>query len=44
MIKEFPNSFAKIKLNNHHSIKLFESCGFKKKYIIMEHENTKTNK
>lgn len=35
-IKIWPNSFAKIKINNETSLKLFESCGFEKKYIILE--------
>lgn len=40
MIKNFTknknNLFAKIKINNISSIKLFESCGFKRKYFIYE--------
>tara|TARA_B100001758_G_C18386858_1_gene600645 strand:- start:1474 stop:1860 length:387 start_codon:yes stop_codon:yes gene_type:complete len=35
MIK-FPNSCAKIKVDNNASLKLFKSCGFKKKYYILE--------
>lgn len=31
----WPNAFAKVKLDNEASIKLFESCGFKKKYFIL---------
>tara|TARA_A100001515_G_scaffold144261_1_gene147804 strand:- start:139 stop:522 length:384 start_codon:yes stop_codon:yes gene_type:complete len=31
-------AFAKVKLENNASIRLFESCGFKKKYYIMEKE------
>jgi len=42
MIKEisckYNESYAKIKLENHASIALFESCGFKKKYFILEQE------
>lgn len=34
----WPEAFAKIKLNNIASIKFFESCGFKKKYYILEKE------
>jgi GNAT superfamily N-acetyltransferase len=34
--KRHPNAFAKVKLENKTSIKLFESCGFKKKYYIFE--------
>lgn len=32
----WPNAFAKVKINNEASLKLFESCGFNKKYIILE--------
>ena len=32
----FPLSFAKVKINNEASLKLFEKCGFKKKYYILE--------
>jgi len=35
-IKKFPDSFAKVKIDNEASRKLFESCGFKKKYYILE--------
>jgi len=35
-IKKYPNIFAKIKIDNTSSLKLFESCGFKKKYYILE--------
>jgi len=35
-MKKFPNSFAKVKINNEASRRLFESCGFKKKYYILE--------
>jgi GNAT superfamily N-acetyltransferase len=35
-IKVWPNAFAKIKINNEASIKLFQNCGFKKKYVILE--------
>lgn len=33
--KEFPNSVAKIYIDNERSIRLFESCGFKKKLYIL---------
>lgn len=36
IIKKFPKSFAKIKLDNESSVKLFESCGFKKHFLIMK--------
>lgn len=35
IIDNYPNSIAKIKINNTSSIKLFESCGFKTKFLIM---------
>ena len=34
ILKQFPEAFAKIKINNTPSQKLFESCGFTPKYII----------
>lgn len=34
-MKIWPTSFAKVKLNNVASIKLFESCGFTKKFYIL---------
>ena len=36
IIKIFPNAKAKIKIDNKASLKAFESCGFKKKYYILE--------
>jgi len=36
VMKEHPKSFAKVKIENQASLKLFESCGFKKKYFILE--------
>jgi len=38
LVKLHPYSFAKVKLQNEASIKLFEACGFKKKYYILEKE------
>ena len=35
-IEKHPASFAKIKLDNEASLNLFEGCGFKKKYYILE--------
>ena len=32
----YPKSFAKIKVENTASLRLFESCGFSKKYYILE--------
>jgi L-amino acid N-acyltransferase YncA len=34
----WPNAFAKIKIKNEASIKLFESCGFMKKFYILTKE------
>lgn len=33
-----PSSFAKVKIKNEASIRLFEKCGFKKQYYILEKE------
>jgi len=38
LVKLHPYSFEKVKLQNEASIKLFEACGFKKKYYILEKE------
>ena len=38
LMERFPDSFAKVKIENEASIKLFEACGFKKKYYILEKE------
>ena len=38
LMKTHPESFAKVKIENEASIKLFEACGFKKKYYILEKE------
>ena len=35
IMKIWPNSYAKIKISNRASIKLFESCGFSKKFVIL---------
>lgn len=35
-VKQYPNVFAKIKVDNESSLKLFESCGFKIKYYLLE--------
>jgi len=32
----YPNAFAKVKLDNEASLRLFESCGFKRKFYILE--------
>ena len=36
LVKMYPDAFAKVKVDNESSLKLFESCGFKKKYYILE--------
>jgi len=38
LMKRFPNSYAKIKIDNEASKKMFSKCGFKVKYVIMERE------
>ena len=35
-MEKYPDAFAKVKLDNEASLKLFESSGFKKKYYILE--------
>lgn len=39
LMNKFPNSYAKIKVENEASKKLFAKCGFKPKYLIMEKDN-----
>ena len=34
-MKIWPNAFAKIKVDNEASLRLFKSCGFKKKFFIL---------
>jgi len=36
VIKIHPNAFAKVSMTNEASLRLFKSCGFKKKYYILE--------
>lgn len=38
LIDKFPDSVAKVKVENEASLRLFEKCGFKKKYYILEKE------
>ena len=38
IMKIQPTAFAKVKIDNDASIKLFEKCGFKKKYYLLEKE------
>jgi RimJ/RimL family protein N-acetyltransferase len=36
IMKICPTAYAKVKLENEASVKLFERCGFKKRYYLME--------
>jgi len=36
LMKMRPDAFAKVKIDNKASLKMFEACGFKKKYFILE--------
>lgn len=36
LMKRHPNAFAKVKIENEASLRLFGKCGFKKKYYILE--------
>jgi L-amino acid N-acyltransferase YncA len=36
--KYWAHAFAKVKVDNEASLKLFESCGFKKKFYILKCE------
>ena len=36
LMKLYPDSLAKVKIENEASLRLFESCGFAKKYYILE--------
>tara|TARA_R110000851_G_scaffold251350_2_gene403778 strand:+ start:5906 stop:6295 length:390 start_codon:yes stop_codon:yes gene_type:complete len=38
LMKIRPSAMAKVKIENHASLKLFEKCGFEKKYYILEKE------
>ena len=38
IMKNNPHAFAKVKLENNASLRLFESCGFKKMYYILERD------
>jgi len=40
IMKICPTAYAKVKLDNEASIKLFERCGFKKRYYLMEKDET----
>lgn len=39
LIKIHPDAFAKVKIDNEASLRLFESCGFSKKYFILEKDD-----
>ena len=36
LMEMHPDAFAKVKIDNEASTRLFEACGFKKKYYILE--------
>lgn len=36
LMEIYPDSFAKVKIKNEASLRLFESCNFKKSYYILE--------
>ena len=38
LMKIHPNAMAKVKILNKASLRLFEKCGFKKKYYLLERE------
>ena len=38
LVELVPGALAKVKLDNKASLCLFEKCGFKKKYYILEKE------
>lgn len=42
LMEVYPDAYAKIKVENKASIRLFEKCGFKEKYIIMEHDKKRS--
>jgi len=39
VMKITPNAMAKVKLDNAASLRLFEKCGFKKKYYLLERDH-----
>jgi RimJ/RimL family protein N-acetyltransferase len=39
LMARFPDSYAKIKIDNEASKQMFTKCGFKTKFIIMERED-----
>jgi len=36
LMKQHPEAIAKVKIENEASVRLFESCGFTKKYYLLE--------
>ena len=38
IMETHPNAFAKVKVENKASLRMFEKCGFKKKYYLLEKE------
>tara|TARA_R110002020_G_scaffold164537_1_gene351305 strand:- start:271 stop:687 length:417 start_codon:yes stop_codon:yes gene_type:complete len=42
-LKKHSDGYATIKIDNQSSLKLFESCGFKKKFYILETNNLEKN-
>lgn len=43
IIERFPNSQAKVKVENSASLKLFESCGFITTYVLLEPPSDKSS-
>jgi len=39
IMRVFPGAFAKVKVGNEASVRLFESCGFRKKFFIFERDD-----
>jgi RimJ/RimL family protein N-acetyltransferase len=40
MMKLHPHAIAKVKIENKASLRMFEKCGFKKKYYLLEKDET----
>jgi len=36
LMQLYPRAFAKVKIDNTASLRLFEACGFTKRYYILE--------
>ena len=41
LIEKHPDSVAKVKVENEASLRLFEACGFTRKYYILEKESNR---